>query len=132
MAYRNIAVTPETGAGGLAGGDDSAERRKRRLNRFLEDGQRRAGRMARLAARTGGAAFDSGPGATIKLVEKYGDTPDAGLLPLSPCTLQSRLRDWYRRNTGRNRLLSWFSSSEDEAAEDPLENVADPGSRSGE
>lgn len=132
MAYRNIAVTPETGAGGLAGGGDPAERRKLRLNRFLEDVQRRAWRMARLATRNSDEAFDIVQDAMIKLVEKYGDKPDAELLPLFHCILQSRIRDWYRRNTVRNRLLSWFSSGEDEAAEDPLENVADPGSRSGE
>ena len=122
---------PETGAGGLAGAGDRVQARKARLNRFLEDVQRRAWRMARLATGNSEDAFDIVQDAMIKLVEKYGDKPEAELLPLFHCILQSRIRDWYRRNTVRNRLRSWFTT--DEASdEDPLLNVEDPASRSGE
>lgn len=131
MAYRNTALMPESGAGGLAGREDSARLRRARLNKFLEDVQRRAWRMARLATGNSDDAFDIVQDAMIKLVEKYGDKPDAELLPLFHCILQSRIRDWYRRNTVRNRLRSWFTT-EDENDEDPLLNVEDPASRSGD
>lgn len=122
---------PETGAGGLARSSDRAQARRARLNSFLEDVQRRAWRMARLATGNSEDAFDIVQDAMIKLVEKYGDKPEAELLPLFHCILQSRIRDWYRRSTVRNRLRSWFTT-DDEGEEDPLLNVEDPASRSGD
>src|SRR5690606_38798793 len=70
--------------------------------------------------------------AMIKLVEKYGDKPESELGPLFQCILQSRIRDWYRRSSVRNRWRSWLVSDDDAEAEDPLQSVADPVSRSGE
>jgi RNA polymerase sigma-70 factor, ECF subfamily len=64
----------------------------------------------------------------LKLVEKYPDRSEAELGPLFHCILQSRIRDWYRRSSVRNRLRSWLGSDDDE--EDALQTIADPAGRS--
>lgn len=105
---------------------------KARLDRFLAGVQKRAFLMARIATGNSEDAFDIVQDAMIKLVEKYGDKPESELGPLFQCILQSRIRDWYRRSSVRNRWRSWLVSDDDAEAEDPLQSVADPVSRSGE
>lgn len=105
---------------------------KARLDHFLAGVQKRAFVMARIATGNSEDAFDIVQDAMIKLVEKYGDKPEDELAPLFQRILQSRIRDWYRRSTVRNRWRSWLASGDDAEAEDPLQSVADPVSRSGE
>lgn len=101
------------------------------LDRFLAGVQKRAYRMAQLATRNSEDAFDIVQDTMLKLVEKYADRPEAELAPLFFCILQSRIQDWYRRSSVRNRLRSWLGS-DDEDEEDPLLQVADPAGRSAE
>lgn len=101
------------------------------LDRFLAGVQKRAYRMAQLATRNSEDAFDIVQDTMLKLVEKYADRPEAELAPLFFCILQSRIQDWYRRNSVRNRLRSWLGS-DDEDEEDPLLQIADPAGRSAE
>lgn len=100
------------------------------LDRFLAGVQKRAYRMAQLATRNNEDAFDIVQDAMLKLVEKYADRPDAELPPLFFCILQSRIQDWYRRSSVRNRLRSWLGTDDDE--EDPFQRVEDPAGRSAE
>ena len=69
--------------------------------------------------------------AMLKLVEKYADRAESDLAPLFFCILQSRIQDWYRRSSVRNRLRSWLGTGEEDE-EDPFQQVADPASRSAE
>lgn len=101
---------------------------QRTLEKFLAGVERRAYRMARIATSNSDDALDIVQDAMLKLVEKYPDRGEAELGPLFHCILQSRIRDWYRRSSVRNRLRSWLGSDDDE--EDALQLVADPAGRS--
>ena len=100
------------------------------LDRFLAGVQRRAYRMAQIATSSSDDALDIVQDAMLKLVEKYADKPEEELGPLFFCILQSRIRDWYRRSSVRNRFRSWLGDGEDD--EDPMQNIEDPVSRTGE
>jgi len=101
------------------------------LDRFLAGAQKRAFRMAQIATSNSEDALDIVQDAMLKLVEKYADKPEAELGPLFYCILQSRIKDWYRRSSVRNRLRSWLGSDDSDDA-DPFQNIVDPASRSGE
>lgn len=101
------------------------------LDRFLAGAQKRAFRMAQIATSNSEDALDIVQDAMLKLVEKYSDKPEAELGPLFYCILQSRIKDWYRRSSVRNRLRSWLGS-DDSDEDDPFQNVVDPAGRSGE
>lgn len=102
------------------------------LDRFLAGVQKRAYRMAQLATRNSEDAFDIVQDTMLKLVEKYADRPESELAPLFFCILQSRIQDWYRRSSVRNRLRSWLGSGDDNDEDDPFENVADTAGRNAE
>ena len=101
------------------------------LDRFLAGVQKRAFRMAQLATRNREDAFDIVQDAMLKLVEKYPDRAESELAPLFFCILQSRIQDWYRRSSVRNRLRSWLGTGEDDE-EDPFQHVEDPAGRTAE
>lgn len=83
--------------------------------------------MAQLATGDPDEAMDLVQDAMLKLVQNYGDKPEAEWPPLFYRILQRRILDWHRRATVRNRLRHWFGRSGDEEdGEDPLERVADP------
>ena len=101
------------------------------LERFLSSVEKRALRIAQIATSNSDDAFDIVQDAMFKLVEKYAGKNENEWPPLFHRILQSRIRDWYRRNTVRNRFRSWLSS--DPAVEDdPFQSVADEAGRSPE
>jgi len=102
--------------------------RRQLLNRFLASVERRAYRMAVLATGNQDEAMDIVQDAMLKLVENYGDKPEPDLAPLFFCILQSRIRDWYRRSSVRNRLRSWLGSDDDDET-DALDQLPDPAAR---
>ena len=119
------------GYDGRDGGNPARSRaleQQRILDRFLAGVEKRAYRMARIATSNSDDALDIVQDAMLKLVEKYGDRSEAELGPLFHCIMQSRIRDWYRRSSVRNRFRSWLGSEDDE--EDALQLVADPAGRS--
>ncbi|MDY6984101.1 MAG: RNA polymerase sigma factor [Pseudomonadota bacterium] len=119
------------GGDGRSSTGSGALDQQRTLERFLAGVERRAYRMARIATRNSDDALDIVQDAMLKLVEKYADRSEAELGPLFHCILQSRIRDWYRRSTVRNRLRSWLGS-DDDSEEDALQLIADPAGRTPE
>jgi RNA polymerase sigma-70 factor (ECF subfamily) len=124
-------------SGGLLGYDpldtgkqvrSKALEQQRKLDRFLAGVEKRAYRIARIATGSSDEALDIVQDAMLKLVEKYADKSESELGPLFHTILQSRIRDWYRRSSVRNRFRSWLGN-DDEDDEDALAQIADPAGR---
>ena len=102
---------------------------QRMLDHFLAGIEKRAYRMAFFATSNRDEAFDIVQDAMLKLVENYSGKPESELGPLFFCILQSRIRDWYRRSSVRNRLRSWLGTGDDDEDVDQLDQLPDPTSR---
>jgi len=100
------------------------------LDRFLSSVEKRAYRIAQIATSNSDEAFDIVQDAMFKLVEKYADRPESEWQALFHKILQSRIRDWYRRNTVRNRFRSWLGITQED--EDPIQTAEDERGRSPE
>lgn len=94
------------------------------LDKFLQSVQNRAFRIAQLATGNPEDALDLVQDAMFKLVEKYSDREENEWTPLFYRILTSRINDWYRRNSVRNRHRS-FLYAEDESHEDPIQTAPD-------
>ncbi len=99
------------------------------LDKFLKGVQSRAYRIAQIATGNSEDALDLVQDAMFKLVEKYSDRSEQEWTPLFYRILNSRINDWYRRNSVRNRHRSWLSNT-DEDGEDPIQTAPDPYGRS--
>ncbi len=93
--------------------------------------QGRAYRIAQIATRNPDEALDLVQDAMFKLVEKYATRNENEWAPLFYSILQSRINDWHRRSSVRNRFRGWLGRGEDET-EDPLQQVPDEAQRSPE
>ncbi len=87
--------------------------------------------MAEIATGNKDEALDVLQDAMFKLAEKYADRDAREWGPLFTTILQSRIRDWYRRNQVRNRFRSWFSNKDAEQ-EDPIQQAQDEKARTPE
>ncbi|MGB1799844.1 MAG: RNA polymerase sigma factor [Gammaproteobacteria bacterium] len=103
----------------------------RELDAFLASVEKRAFRMAEIATGNKEDALDILQDAMFKLVEKYADRNAEEWGPLFTTILQSRIKDWYRRNQVRNKLRSWFSKK-DEEQEDEIQQAEDEQARTPE
>jgi RNA polymerase sigma-70 factor, ECF subfamily len=99
------------------------------LYKFLIGVQSRAFRIAQIATGNPEGALDLVQDAMFKLVEKYAVRSEQQWTPLFYRILNSRINDWYRCNTVRNRHRSWLSNT-DEEGEDPIQTAPDPYGRS--
>lgn len=79
--------------------------------------------MARIATGNADDALDIVQDAMFKLVDKYAGKPTAEWGPLFQRILQSRIQDWHRRSSVRERFRGWLGLAD--ADEDPLAQVAD-------
>jgi RNA polymerase sigma-70 factor (ECF subfamily) len=81
--------------------------------------------MARFATSNTDEALDLVQDAMLDFVKRYSGRPEAEWYVLFYRILHSRIIDWYRRASVRNRLRHWFDADSEER-EDPLNNIADP------
>jgi RNA polymerase sigma-70 factor (ECF subfamily) len=65
----------------------------------------------------------------MKLVQKYAERPPEEWSPLFHTILQSRIRDYYRKNRVRNRFRVWFGGGDEDDPADPIQSLQDPSDR---
>lgn len=100
----------------------------RELDRFLAGVERRAFRIAQCALRDSEDAHDVVQVAMLRLAQSYGSRSVEEWKPLFFRILYNGIRDLQRRHGVRRRFFGWLpgaSRHEQEAGEDPLEQVAD-------
>ena len=95
------------------------------LDGFLASVERRAFRVAELALGQREDALDAVQDAMVKLL-RYRDRPPGEWTPLFWSILRSQVTDRHRRNAIRRRLTVWFGR-DDDAGEDPIAALPDPG-----
>lgn len=107
---------------------DAALQNTRELEQFLAGVERRAFRMAQLALRDADDALDVVQDAMLRLARSYAHRPSGEWRPLFFRILQNGIRDLQRRATVRRRVMAFWPGSRDaeDAAPDPLDQVADP------
>ena len=88
--------------------------------------------MAEIATGNREDALDILQDAMFKLVEKYADKTAEEWGPLFTSILHSRINDWYRRDTIRNRFRIWFGKKDDEDQDDPVQAAEDNNARTPE
>jgi RNA polymerase sigma-70 factor (ECF subfamily) len=93
------------------------------IEQFLESVERRAFVTARIATHDGEEALDIVQDAMLKLVQKYGDRSESEWGALFNSILHSKINDWYRRRSVRNRWRVFFGLDSDDRSESPDERV---------
>ncbi len=83
--------------------------------------------MAEIATGNTEDALDVIQDAMLQLVQRYAGRNEADWGPLFYRILQSRLRDWHRRRTVRNRFRIWLGAAPDAPADaaDPVQALPD-------
>jgi RNA polymerase sigma-70 factor (ECF subfamily) len=108
----------------------AALQREQELNRFLQDVEKRALRIAEVSVRDRDEALDIVQEAMIKLARKYAMRAVDEWTPLFYRILQNGVRDWHRRRALRNRVMAWFGTpGGDDDDCDPVAAAADPAGR---
>lgn len=93
------------------------------MNHFLVDIEGRAFRMAQIATGNRDDALEIMQDAMMKLVQKYSHHHATEWKALFYRILNSRILDWHRRQSVRNRFRSWlhWHNDDDEISENALE-----------
>lgn len=101
------------------------------LNRFLAENERRAYQRTRLAVGNTEDALDIVQDAMLKLTRQYRDKQPGEWPLLFQRVLQSTITDFYRRQSVRQRVLSWVRLRPEHEDEDdgPEPDHPDPGGR---
>lgn len=110
-------ATPPSGHGVAILPDSDA------LNGFFAGVERRAYRIAHIATGNSDDALDIVQDAMLKLAERYAERQPHEWGALFQKILQSRIRDWYRRNTVRNRWRALLRVSDAQVG-DPMDAFA--------
>ena len=93
------------------------------MQQFLASIERRAFSIAQMATQNRDDALDIVQEAMIKLVQKYSEKPPEDWKPLFYRILHTRILDWHRRQSVRNRFRSWLHLEDDENADNAANNV---------
>lgn len=94
------------------------------MQAFLSSVEARAFGIAHIATGNRDDALDIVQETMMKLVQNYSQHPESEWKPLFYSILQTRILDWRRRQTVRNRFRVWFHrDEEDEDTEDVLEQI---------
>jgi len=97
------------------------------LEIFLAEVEKRAYRMAVIATGSREDALDIVQESMFKLATVYHEKASSEWAPLFYRILQSKIRDWYRRNKVKNKFLRLFLVKQNEDGQDEVETIADPG-----
>lgn len=98
------------------------------LNQFLASIERRAYRIALSAVGDPEEALDIVQDSMLKLARLYAGKTEPEWRILFNRILQSRIRDWYRRQRVRRAVIGWLPRNWDsEESEDSLAQVEQPG-----
>lgn len=81
------------------------------LDAFLASVEQRAYRMAYIATSNKDDALDIVQDAMLTLVNKYSQRDSGEWPPLFHRIVQNTIRDWYRRQSVRNKFRQWFSGN---------------------
>ena len=96
------------------------------LNQFLIQAERRAYRIALSAVGDTEEALDIVQDAMLKLARLYSNKTEHEWRILFNRILQSRIRDWYRRQRVRRAVIGWLPTSAEGDEQDPIEQVPVP------
>jgi len=96
------------------------------LDQFLAEVEKRAYRMAVIATGNREDALDIVQDSMLKLAQSYHQRNPEEWPPLFYRILQSKIRDWYRRNKVKNKWLRLFSVRKNEEGLDEIETISDP------
>lgn len=103
----------------------------RAMERFLASVEKQAYQMAVIAVSSRDEALDLVQDAMLGLVQHYSARAEEEWRPLFFRILQSRIRDWYRRERVRQRWRGWLErwrGDDQEEDDDPLNEVPAPAS----
>jgi len=95
------------------------------LDEFLESVERRAFKTALISTSSQEDALDIVQDSMMKLVQKYASKPSIEWPMLFQKILQSKIRDWYRRQKVRNQWRTFFKPKNDEQEDDLIESAPD-------
>ena len=93
------------------------------MNCFLQGVERRAFVTARMATQDEDEALDIVQDAMLKLAQNYSNRSEAEWGALFNTILHSKINDWYRRRTVRNRWRVFFGLDSDGNESSPDEKV---------
>lgn len=94
------------------------------MHRFLQSVERRAFITARMATQDEEEALDIVQDAMLKLAQKYSKRPEAEWGALFNTILHSKINDWHRRRTVRNRWRVFFGKDSEGNEASPEDKVA--------